>query len=265
MKISVIIPTYKPKDYLWECLDSLVAQTFAKEDFEVLLVLNGCDEPYKSQIHNYVESHKDDMNFKFLHTLQGGVSNARNMALEQAEGQFICFIDDDDYVSETYLERLYDKADEDTIVISDTYYFEDGKADIQIPNRMTELFGIMSPDGKAEYIKGRRFLFNGCMKLIPSKMIAGRKFDTSFSIGEDCLFMFMISDKLNYVDFTSADAIYYRRVRPDSALHSHTGRWKVFTNDMKLVAGYTKIYLSGLRRYSFHFFATRVRGAMHLI
>ena len=130
---------------------------------------------------------------------------------------------------------------------------------------MTELFGIMSPDGKAEYIKGRRFLFNGCMKLIPSKMIAGRKFDTSFSIGEDCLFMFLISDKLNYVDFTSADAIYYRRVRPDSALHSHTGIWKVFTNDMKLVAGYTKIYLSGLRRYSFHFFATRVRGAMHLI
>ena len=265
MKISVIIPTYKPKDYLWECLDSLVAQTFAKEDFEVLLVLNGCDEPYKSQIDKYIEAHKTDMNLKFLHTLQGGVSNARNMALEQAEGQFICFIDDDDYVSETYLERLYDKADEDTIVISDTYYFEEGKADIQIPNRMTELFEIMSPDGKAEYIKGRRFLFNGCMKLIPSKMIAGRKFDTSFSIGEDCLFMFMISDKLNYVDFTSADAIYYRRVRPDSALHSHTGRWKVFTNDMKLVAGYTKIYLSGLRRYSFHFFATRVRGAMHLI
>ena len=265
MKISVIIPTYKPKDYLWECLDSLVTQTFAKEDFEVILVLNGCDEPYKSQIDKYIEAHKTDMNLKFLHTLQGGVSNARNMALEQAEGQFICFIDDDDYVSETYLERLYDKADEDTIVISDTYYFEEGKADIQIPNRMTELFEIMSPDGKAEYIKGRRFLFNGCMKLIPSKMIAGRKFDTSFSIGEDCLFMFMISDKLNYVDFTSADAIYYRRVRPDSALHSHTGRWKVFTNDMKLVAGYTKIYLSGLRRYSFHFFATRVRGAMHLI
>ena len=265
MKISVIIPTYKPKEYLWECLDSLVAQTFAKEDFEVLLVLNGCDEPYKSQIDRYIEAHKNDMNLKFLHTLQGGVSNARNMALEQAEGQFICFIDDDDYVSETYLERLYDKVGEDTIVISDTYYFEEGKADIQIPNRMTELFEIMSPDGKAEYIKGRRFLFNGCMKLIPSKMIAGRKFDTSFSIGEDCLFMFLISDKLNYVDFTSADAIYYRRVRPDSALHSHTGRWKVFTNDMKLVAGYTKIYLSGLRRYSFHFFATRVRGAMHLI
>lgn len=265
MKISVIIPTYKPKDYLWECLDSLAAQTFAKDEFEVILVLNGCDEPYMSQIGKYIEEHKDDMTIKFLHTLQGGVSNARNMALEHAAGKFICFIDDDDYVSETYLERLYDKAGEDTIVISDTYYFEDGKADNHIPNRMTELFSLMSPEGKAEYIKGRRFLFNGCMKLIPSKMIAGRRFDTSFTIGEDCMFMFMISDRLRYVDFTSADAIYYRRVRPDSALHSHTGRWKVFLNDMKLIWGYTSIYLGGLRRYSFHFFLTRLRGALHLI
>lgn len=265
MKISVIIPTYKPKDYLWECLDSLAAQTFAKEDFEVILVLNGCDDPYKSQIEKYIKKHNGSLNLKLLHTLQGGVSNARNMALDYAEGRFICFIDDDDYVSETYLERLYDKADEDTIVISDTFYFEDGKAETQIPDRMTELFGIMSPDGKAEYMKGRRFLFNGCMKLIPASMISGRHFDTSFSIGEDCLFMFMISDRLKYIDFTSADAIYYRRVRPDSALHSHTGKLMVFTNDMKLVCGYTKIYLSGLRRYSLHFFLTRIRGALHLI
>lgn len=265
MKISVIIPTYKPKDYLRECLDSLAAQTFAKDEFEVILVLNGCDEPYRSQIGKFIMEHKDDLDIKFMHTLQGGVSNARNMALEQAGGQYICFIDDDDYVSETYLERLYAKADEGTVVISDTYYFEDGKAGVQIPNRMTELFGIMSPEGKADYMKGRRFLFNGCMKLIPSRMIAGRRFDPSFKIGEDCIFMFMISDRLRYVDFTSADAIYYRRVRSDSALHSHTGRWNVFLNDMKLVAGYTRIYLGGLRRYSFHFFLTRLRGALHLI
>ena len=265
MKISVIIPTYKPKDYLWECLDSLIAQTFAKDDFEVILVLNGCDSPYKNQIEKYINEHKDTIDIRLIHTLQGGVSNARNIALEHAKGQYICFIDDDDYVSERYLEQLFARSEEETIVISDTYYFEDGKPGIQIPDRMTELFGIMSPHGKVNYIDGRRFLFNGCMKLIPASMRAGRKFDTSFSIGEDCLFMFMISDRLKQVDFTSADAIYYRRVRPDSALHSHTGRWQVFLNDMKLIWGYTMIYLSGLRRYSFHFFLTRLRGALHLI
>ena len=44
MKISVIIPTYKPRAYLWECLDSLVAQTFSKDDFEVLLVHDGSND-----------------------------------------------------------------------------------------------------------------------------------------------------------------------------------------------------------------------------
>ena len=59
MKISVIIPTYKPKEYLWECLDSLYNQTLSKQDFEVLLVLNGCDEPYKSNIRKYINNHCD--------------------------------------------------------------------------------------------------------------------------------------------------------------------------------------------------------------
>ena len=49
-KISVIIPTYAPKDYLWECLDSLENQTLSKDEFEVILVLNGEREPYESMI-----------------------------------------------------------------------------------------------------------------------------------------------------------------------------------------------------------------------
>ena len=49
-KISVIIPTYTPKDYLWECLGSLENQTLSKDEFEVILVLNGEREPYESLI-----------------------------------------------------------------------------------------------------------------------------------------------------------------------------------------------------------------------
>ena len=263
--ISVIIPTYRPKDYLWECLDSLLDQTLDKDDFEVIIVLNGCEEPFKGQIEDYIRSHQDDIQIRLFHTLQGGVSNARNIALDHARGEYICFIDDDDYISPSYLEELQSKAAEDTIVISNTYFFEDGKKDIQSPNRVTELHSLMYRNGKTGYIDGRRFMFNGCMKLIPKSMIGGRRFDTGFSIGEDCMFMFLISDRFRHIDFTSADAIYYRRMRPDSALYSHTGKWKIFVNDIKLISGYTRIYLSGIRRYSFHFFLTRLRGAMHLI
>ena len=86
MKISVIIPTYEPRAYLWECLDSLVAQTFSKDDFEVLLVLNGCSEPYKSNIEAYIEKRKEIINIRFTQTDIPGVSNARNIALDNATG-----------------------------------------------------------------------------------------------------------------------------------------------------------------------------------
>ena len=100
MKISVIVPTFKPQAYLWECLNSLVAQTFAKDDFEVLLVLNGCLEPYKSERESYLAKNKDKINIRFISTETPGVSNARNIALDNAKGEYIAFFDDDDYVSQ---------------------------------------------------------------------------------------------------------------------------------------------------------------------
>lgn len=57
MKISVIVPTYRPQGYLWECLDSVYNQTFPKSDYELVLVLNGCDEPFHSQIKDWLGKH----------------------------------------------------------------------------------------------------------------------------------------------------------------------------------------------------------------
>ena len=124
--ISVIIPTYKPQSYIWECLESLVNQTFPRRHFEVILVLNGCTEPWKSQIEDYISKKMLGMNVNFIHTRQGGVSNARNIALDAAIGEYVTFIDDDDFVSEHYLEKLYAKASTDTISLCYPYAFNDG-------------------------------------------------------------------------------------------------------------------------------------------
>ena len=97
MKISVIIPTYQPKDYLWECLNSLTSQTISKDDYEVIIVLNGCDEPYKSQIQSYIDA-KEGFHFSLIQTDVPGVSNARNIGLDKSKGEYISFIDDDPWV-----------------------------------------------------------------------------------------------------------------------------------------------------------------------
>ena len=71
-KVSIIIPSYKPLDYLWDCLNSFYNQTFPFEHFEVILVLNGCNEPYQAKIVEWLSSHPG-MNVTFHQTDISGV------------------------------------------------------------------------------------------------------------------------------------------------------------------------------------------------
>lgn len=266
MEISVIIPTFRPQDYLWECLDSLFSQTLPKDQYEVIVILNGEREPYHEMIQEYLRKNGTGVSVKLLFAQTGGVSNARNIGLDNAEGRFVVFIDDDDKVSPVYLEELYKKADRQTVVISNTYNFNEDNPKEMISVRPTELHSQLSPNGRTNLKTSRRFFFTVWMKMIPMDVIAGRRFDTSFSIGEDSIFMFRISDRIAHTDFTSSDAIYYRRIRENSAMgrQKGKGRAKRIWNDIRMIAAYTWIYLTGLRRHSLHFFLTRVRGAIHI-
>ena len=82
MKISVIIPTYKPKAYLWECLNSLCNQSFHFEDYEIIIVLNGCKEPYDSQINEFIHLH-NKQNWRYFQKA-GDIGE-----LKITEGQFM--------------------------------------------------------------------------------------------------------------------------------------------------------------------------------
>ena len=263
MEISVIIPTYKPKEYLFECLDSIVNQEFPKEKFEVILVLNGCGHPYIGKIEKYISGKMTGMNVDFIHTMQRGVSNARNRALDRAKGKYVAFIDDDDFISPKYLGELYDKVAEDTIALSYGYAFNDGELSRQLKNySVTEQFERISHNGKQCYAKARKFFSGPCMKLIPICMIMNRRFDTRFKNGEDSLFMFLISDKMRYVDFTSKDAVYYRRYRNNSAMTGYRSRDQIIKNALKLIDSYAGIYFTAPLKYNFIFFVNRILGAV---
>lgn len=140
MQISVIIPTYKPQAYIYECLGSLAAQTIDKSLFEVIVILNGCCEPYYLQLQEFIASEMPGVNVNLLQTDTPGVSNARNVGLDVVCGQYVTFIDDDDYVSPAYLEQLYAKAAPDTISLCYPYAFNDGEPDIQRPYPITSAY-----------------------------------------------------------------------------------------------------------------------------
>ena len=264
MKVTVIIPTFKPKEYIWECLDSVANQTFPKDDFEVIIVLNGCCEPWKSDIERYINQNMNGINVSFIQTDFPGVSNARNMALDNAEGQYVAFLDDDDFVSENYLSQLYEKASEDTISLCYPYAFIDGCAEQQIKYGITKQYNSLEDCGKVKFTKARKYFSGPCMKLIPMKFIQERRFDVRFRNGEDSLFMFLISDMFRFVECTDRNAIYYRRYRENSAVTAKRSIIERIINSLRMIKAYSKIYFSGICKYDLGFFLTRILGALKL-
>lgn len=227
-------------------------------------MLNGCKEPYDGQIREYIDMHPE-VHWNYIQTDQGGVSNARNIALDVAKGEYVAFIDDDDYVSPSYLEELYAKSDDKTIAVSNSFAFNDGKSEELLTYEMTSAFNTYSANGRMSSYKVRRFFSGPCMKLINMSFIQGRRFDIRFKNGEDSLFMFLISDKYKYVDFTSSNAIYYRRYREGSAVRAKMSKCYVLKNSFKMMGAYTRIYFGNPCGYSFKRYMKSILGACHFI
>lgn len=263
LKVSVIVPTYKPGDYLWECLASLYAQSLKKENYEVVLVLNGCCDPWKTEIEERLIPNMTGMSIRFLQTDVPGVSNARNIGIEASKGKYIAFVDDDDFVSPTYLEELCRLTDSKTIALSYELAFTDGEKRFY-PYYVTKDYERFHSKGIIPFYKPRR-LFNGPVyKLIPREVIGKRRFDCSLKNGEDVLFMFLISDRLKFAVFSSKEAVYYRRYRKGSAITSRGGKYQRCKNSIRIIYKILKIYIRRPLNYNYFFMMSRVLGVMKI-
>jgi glycosyltransferase involved in cell wall biosynthesis len=257
--ISIIVPTYKPKDYLYECLEAIAHQSMSSSKYEIILVLNGCCEPWKSEIENYLRLNMAGMNIKFIQTDIGGVSNARNIALDCAEGEYVTFIDDDDYVSPRYLELLYKKAAVNTVVLSRPFAFNDGDPTQSVPYPMMDIYDEMHDKTNICISSKVRKYFSGpCMKLIPMSFIQERRYDVRFKNGEDSLFMFLISDRIKDIKFAEREAVYYRRYRIGSAVTSKRSRCEIIRNGMLQIRVYFGYFFMRPFAYNWAFFCTRI-------
>ena len=249
--ISVIIPTYKPGSFLGECLASLDSQTLSHSQFEVLLILNGPREPYMSQIDDFLKEHPSLL-CRLIYSEKNGVSLARNIGLDEAQGRYICFIDDDDLVTPDYLASLLAVATPDTIALPYICAFEDGSTAMR-PIYISEDFVEGGRD--IPYVAVRRYFYISCCKLIPRDIIGSRRFDVALRNGEDSQFMLLISDRIGRVNFTSGQVRYMYRQRSGSAFYGNKSVWYHFTNMLVRLYKATKVYLSAPCRYSFPFYA----------
>ena len=95
VKLSIIVPVYKVEAYLDRCVDSLIHQTIDPEQLEILLVDDGSPDRCGALCDQYAEQYPF---VKALHKENGGLSSARNYGVERASGEWIIFVDSDDYV-----------------------------------------------------------------------------------------------------------------------------------------------------------------------
>ena len=180
--ISIIVPVYKAEAYLHRCVDSLLVQTFA--DFEILLIDDGSPDRSGRICDEYA---KKDPRIRVFHKENGGVSSARNLGIEHAVGDWICFIDSDDTIDKTYLEDFelnkvyadiymqgYVKKKGNNIV--EQHHFANCKS--------KDFFSILA------YTEDNQIINSPCFKLYKRSVIVNNKlhFDTNTSYGEDHLF-----------------------------------------------------------------------------
>lgn len=112
-KISIIVPVYNVEDYLKRCIDSLISQTYS--NIEIILVDDGATDNSGKICDEYEEK---DERIKVIHKKNGGLSDARNVGLDKSMGDYVCFVDSDDYIEKDMIENLYNIIEKDNSDIS---------------------------------------------------------------------------------------------------------------------------------------------------
>ena len=123
-RLSIIVPCYKVETYLPACIESIQTQTL--RDWELILVDDGSPDRSGAIADEYAAK---DPRISVIHKANGGVSAARNDGLARATGEFVIFVDSDDYVPPTAYEHMIARADQEhaDLVIGDVYRVEDGQ------------------------------------------------------------------------------------------------------------------------------------------
>ncbi|MBQ6223088.1 MAG: glycosyltransferase [Solobacterium sp.] len=133
--ISIIIPVYNVENYLAECLDSVLSQTY--DQIEILTVDDGSTDTSLSILHSYA---RKDKRIKILRKTNGGLSDARNYGMKYAKGEYWFFPDSDDLIEKTAVEDLYEairSTNSDIAVCDMTYFYEDGHTSVSSGGNFT--------------------------------------------------------------------------------------------------------------------------------
>lgn len=213
-KISIIVPIYKVEKYLDKCIESLVNQTYT--NLEIILVDDGSPDKCPEMCDKWAEK---DSRIKVIHKPNGGLSDARNAGMKEANGEYIVFTDSDDFLDKHFIEYLYIAIIDNEVEMSscDFAYYYDG--DI-VTNEVTRGKITVSSSETAieDILNNRNVRAVAWNKMFHRGLLVGEEFPVG-KYHEDEFFSYRIihkAKKIAYID----SALYYYRQREGSIMAS---------------------------------------------
>ena len=190
MKASIIIPVYNAESYLDQCLLSLEGQTY--EDLEIICIDNNSSDRSTEVIASHVNK---DSRVKFVSQPIQGVSNARNAGLDAAQGDYVFFIDADDFVKPTLVEKVLTAAEDanaDVVMFPYDHYFEHLNE-----YRLISQAKMEPPSADTAELGSKLFFYttpSACLKAFKRSLLEEHqiRFDPEVRFGEDLLFSFSV-------------------------------------------------------------------------
>ncbi len=208
--ISVIIPVYKVEEYLRQCVDSVIAQTYA--NLEIILVDDGSPDNCPQICDEYAQR---DSRIKVIHQKNAGVCAAREAGVQAATGAYISFVDSDDYISSEYYASLLALMGEDDFIISGVSLMDENgnECSKNIP-QSNEICALVSSS-----------LFGyACNKLYTAKVVKNHSYlQYANLLREDLLYNLSLLNRKEKCTFCTAPNVgYYYRQWGESVLHVTT-------------------------------------------
>ena len=223
-KISVVVPVYNVEKYIKESIESLLKQSFS--DFELILVDDGSTDKSASICDFYASK---DSRIKVFHKQNGGVSSARNLGIEKSVGEWIAFVDSDDYVDAKYLENLY-KSAYSCDLISCGFFVTNEFGEKM--NSNVNPSGFFYQKDIADVVNNDWIVTSPWAHLIKASLIKNNsiKFYENRSMGEDTIFVLSCLDKADCIR-NIPELLYYYRTTPNSLLHPDERKYGKYIED----------------------------------
>lgn len=265
--ISVIIPIYNVEKYLARCVDSIVNQTY--KNLEIILVDDGSPDRCPQMCDDYAEK---DSRIKVVHKKNGGLSDARNAGIAVAKGEYISFIDSDDYVSDDFFECLLDvmnKENSDIAECSVVKLYEDNRFDEFSDDLSVKTYDTQ--DAMSALIAENPFHQHVWNKLYKTELVK----DIPYAVGklnEDEFWTYQVFGRADKVSKLNKTMYYYFQrnssimgvgynIRRLDALEGKANRQKYIENNFPELSTQAKIDLYGSCMFAYQSVLKFMSGA----